>query len=370
MHNIVCLKLVSYPFFGLCNQLYSIAGTLTDAIKMNKNILIINDFQTDIETHETAPLSNVLDLYKTNLFLEKYNIKVLDTNYLDIKVNKITFGLNDKLVDVTDELLALCNSYFLKNNILHISKDINLCDLKGDPVPYVTKKLYLDYNICGYNFKAEYLEQNSHLLNHIHINLSYLVHDVVKTWDTTENIKLFNEILQNLQFHSKYRYRANKIVKSLYTKSNINVIHLRLERDAIVHWARLNNMGEGLFKKTLEEKYISMIKTYIDPHDITFILTYENSNNVTNYLQLNNYVFFYTQKQIKEGREINAIQDMCIGEYCNHVFIGPIVSSTFSNVLGLRIKKFSKKIGFDMANILEEETVVNNTNLDKLAIVK
>lgn len=362
MHNIICLKLASYPFFGLCNQLYSIAGTLTDAIKMNKHMLIINNFQTDIHTHETTALSKILDLYKTNLFLEKYNIKILDTNYLHIKINKITFGLDNDIVDVTNEILELCNSYFLKNNIFHISKDINLCELKGDPLPYVTKKLYLDYNICGYNFKTEYIEQNSHLLNHVHINLSYLVHDVVKTWNTPENQSLFNEILQNLQFHSKYRLRSNKIIESLSTKSNINVVHLRLEKDAIDHWARLNNMEEGLFKKTLEEKYISIIEKYIDPHDITFILTYEPSNNVTNFLQLNNYVFFYTQKQVNDGREINAIQDMCIGEYCSHVFIGPIASSTFSNVLGLRIKTCNKKVSFDMANILEEETVIINNS--------
>lgn len=363
MHNIICLKLVSYPFFGLCNQLYSIAGTLTDAIKRNKHILIINNFQTDIHTHETVPLRNILDLYKTNLFLEKYNIKILDTNYLNITINKITFGLDNSVVDVTNEILELCNSYFLKSNILHISKDINLCELKGDPLPYVTKKLYLDYNICGYNFKAEYVEQNSHLLNHIHINLSYLVHDMVKTWNTSENQLLFNEILQNLQFHSKYRLRANKIMESLSTKSNINVIHLRLENDAINHWARLNNMDEGLFKKKLEEKYISLIETYINPKDITFVLTYETSNNVTNFLQLNNYVFFYTQKQINDGREINAVQDMCIGEYCNHVFIGPIESSTFSNVLALRIKTFHKKVSFNMEHILEKETVINASNL-------
>ena len=226
-------------------------------------------------------------------------------------------------------------------------------------MPYITKKLYLDYNICGYNFKAEYIEKNSHLADHVHINLSYLTHDVVKTWNTSENLSLFNKILQNIQFHSKYRFRADKIIKSLYTKSNINVIHLRIEHDAIVHWSKLNNMDELTFKNILDAKYISMIKTYIDPRDITFVLTYENSNNITNFLQLNNYVFFYTQKD-KNGREINAIQDMCIGEYCNNVFIGPIISSTFSNVLHLRIKKYKQIISFDMANILEKEILITN----------
>jgi hypothetical protein len=115
-------------------------------------------------------------------------------------------------------------------------------------------------------------------------------------------------------------------------------------------------MDESTFKRTLEAKYISMIQTYIEPKDITFVLTYENSNNVTNFLQLNNYVFFYIQKQIKDGREINAIQDLCIGEYCNNIFIGPTISSTFSNVLSLRIKKYNKIISFDMANISEPES--------------
>lgn len=364
MQNIMSLKLVSYPFLGLCNQLYSIAGTLTEAIHLKKEILIVDNFQSDIYTHDFVPLDEVLDLYKTNLFLEKYNIKLLSSNNLDLKIKKITFGKDDKIVDITNEMLGCDDGdgVFCKNNIFHFSNDINLIALKGDPIPNVGKMLYIEYEISGYTFKKEYEEKYCVLVEPIYINLNliYLKNETVKKWDTPENKIIFEEILENLHFHSKYKFRANKVIQSLNLKKNVNVIHLRMEEDALLHWSKLNNMDTLYFKHKLEDKYMTLIEKYINPQDITIILTYDKVNNITDTLKTKNYNFYYTEKHPEQGREINAIQDMCIGECCNNIFIGPTISSTFSHVLHKRITDHKTTISFDMENIESPEIILKN----------
>jgi hypothetical protein len=366
MQNIKCVKLSSYPIYSLCNQLYFIAHALTNAISLHKEIFIVNSFYTDIDTHDNCPISFILDLYKTNLFLDKYNIKIIDTYNLTFKIVSIKIGEHKNTVDITSKIMNLQNKDLLKNKLFYISKDINLIELTGEPLSNVNieKKVYIEYEICGYIFQNEYAVKNGFLTNDIHMNMNskFLKYDNYEYFNTVDkNNDIFNDILQNIQFHSKYIYRSQNIIKNINNCSDkINVIHLRIEHDAIEHWSKMNDISVVSFKRKLEDKYIYFIQKYIQPSDLLFILSYETDNNIIQFLKQNKYNIYINKKYNDQGREINALQDMCIGEYCNNVFIGPTLSSMFSNILHLRLKLKDniKMITFNMEKINDEENYI------------
>jgi hypothetical protein len=47
------------------------------------------------------------------------------------------------------------------------------------------------------------------------------------------------------------------------TNEKINVLHLRLEDDAVIHWARQNKMNPESFRSIIENKYINIIRCWI-----------------------------------------------------------------------------------------------------------
>ena len=300
MQNIKCVKLSSYPIYSLCNQLYFIANALTNAISLHKEIFIINSFYTDIETHDNCPVSFILDLYKTNLFLDKYNIKIIDTYNLTFKIVNIEFG-NKSTVDITNKIMNLQNKDLLKNKLFHISKDINLLELKEVPLQSVNNgdKLYIKYEISGYMFTHEYPTKNGFLIDDIHMNMNskFLKYDNYEDNNNVDkNIVIFNDILQNIQFHPKYIYRSQTIKKINNYSDKINVIHLRTEIDAIEHWSKMNNVSPDVFKRKLEDKYIYIIQKYIQPSDLLLILSYEPENNIIQFLKQNKYNIYINKK--------------------------------------------------------------------------
>ena len=54
---------------------------------------------------------------------------------------------------------------------------------------------------------------------------------------------------------------AKKLTKNL---KKINVIHLRIEPDAIKHWSEMNKIAYHAFEKLVSNKYIELIKTNIN----------------------------------------------------------------------------------------------------------
>jgi hypothetical protein len=127
---------------------------------------------------------------------------------------------------------------------------------------------------------------------------------------------------------------------SKYNK--INVIHLRIEVDAILHWSKMNNTSEQNFKSSLENKYIDLFKKYISNTDQNIILSSEMNPKVTNFLRENNYNFRFIQKFF-EDREKNAIVDFLVSKCCNNIFIGN-GGSTFSFYIDKTTQNNIKKI--------------------------
>jgi hypothetical protein len=353
MDNIACLKLVGCPVHGLSNQLYSLVGTIITTYKSNKNILIVDNFLTEIWSSNYAPVSTVIDFYTTNIFLKKYNITLIDSNHIDFKIVKVLFGANNKMTDITNAIINNC----VKDNILTITQDINVLKIKGDPCEGIEKKIFVHYQLGGQNFCNTYDEKNGLVKNNIVLNFNNLVFNPASEWKNHENEFEFNDIIKNLVFHSNYLSYATKFIQQLDSNKKINVIHLRIENDAILWWGHQNQMSSEKFQAIIESKYIHLIQKYINTKDNSIILCSDENNKVIEFLRNNNYNYFIHKKDKSLGREINALVDLCIGENCNNIYIAPTKCSTFSYTLKNRIKNPINTISFSLNHIFEKTEI-------------
>jgi len=236
---------------GLCNQLYAIKGTCEFAYQNNINVIVIENFLTDINNNTCCNISEVIDLNHLNEILKIYNIIILDWN-----------------------------------------TDIGL------------KKTNVTFNEAPY-------------------------------W-RSPTLDLTTYIISNLKFTQKFYDIANEILKkNKITTEPCNVIHLRLENDAIEHWSEKNNISPQKFKQILENKYINKINKYINKHLITIVIASEYDNNVIKYFDDNNYLYCTTEKKFKE-RELNAIVDLIISQRCDRSILG-LFESSFSFFTMIRL---------------------------------
>jgi hypothetical protein len=242
MNNIFYLNISKPNCFsqkmGLCNQLYAIKGTCKYAYKNNINVIVIENFLTDVNKNTYYNISDVIDLNHLNDLLKKYNIKVLDWN-TDTGFEKI--GIEFK------------------------------------PPPELNASV--DCKISVY-------------------------------------------ILSNLKFNPLFYKIADEILKkNKITVEPCNVVHLRLESDAIEHWGKENNLSPQEFKKKTEKKYIDNIIKYINKNYITIVVSGDYDNAVIKYLSDNNYLYLITEKRFEE-RELNAIVDLIITQRCDRTILG------------------------------------------------
>jgi hypothetical protein len=336
---------ISQPHTGLCNQLNSILSTICYCINKEK-IIVINNFLQEVYTDNYTCISNIINLQRTNKFLEKYNVALIDHNFIhDLTIINAKYHTNNKEKDVTDIVKT-----FLTNNTLFISKYINLHSIFEDIEPNVGKKLTIYFN----NFTMTFSEENGFLRNDIHIDFNNMNFVMAPSWDLIESPEFINitaDIYNNLFFHDCHINDSNNFIQSISTtgSNSINIIHLRLENDAIEFWSRQNNMSQGDFSKKLSEKYIEKINQHINKSDTTIILTYNNNNEVINYLNNNNYRYFIHDKVKNNNREVNAIVDILNAKNCNNVFIA-VGGSSFSWTIAKTTK--AKFISwFDINNI-------------------
>jgi hypothetical protein len=160
-----------------------------------------------------------------------------------------------------------------------------------------------------------------------------IIHD-----PANDNIK--KELYQSIRFTPSIVSPALKFVNDLQNrikKGTINVVHLRIEPDWLDHVAlySIPRVSQETAYHDIAEKYIDLIRRYIQKDELTFILTGSSNNKVIDYLRNNHYTFFLFPK-ITPYREINAAMDMVIGKQCNNVFIG-CGGSSFSDILSHRI---------------------------------
>jgi hypothetical protein len=293
--NAFFLKLVREDNNGLCNQLLSLVSAILFCIRTKKEILIVDKFLTEINTNSYCSISQVFNLLEINRYLHKYNIRIVD----GFNVNISAFR------PISWEVITLAKKHDNKRLLAFIDE--------------IYSNLYFSKYLMSY------------ALNFINEKVNYNSDNIVNQSDNnSEN-----------------------------AKKKINVIHLRMENDAIDHWSKQNNMNQPLFKRLLTVKYIELIKNNIQKEDITLILTGDINNEVVQFMKENEYNIMFVDKKFNDnqnGRELNAVVDLIIGRYCNNVFIG-CDGSTFSELLLKYIPDVSdhgnvEKIAFDLNNIL------------------
>jgi hypothetical protein len=358
---------------GLTNQLFFIVHGIIDCITTNKNNFIINKFRLEPLTYNFCNISDVLDINHLNILLSNYNINIFDINNLIFSIDNVKYGGDDVFIDITQEIKEL----FYKNNRLCIPSGTILNHIKGDPLPELAKKICITYSLNNIKTTEEYSE---YIYNDIIIDLQNPVN--ISDWKQIDNCyikqhELFDFLLKNIKFNSRLvKYSENALlidknnnyinIANVDLNKKINVIHLRVEKDMTGHMIKHNNMTQEEYDEYLQDKYINLIKQYFSKDDIIFILSYDLTNNVIRFLRDNEYEFYYTKKNIFDGREKHAIIDLLIGEKCNNYFIGNWnfdirQGSTFSYILYKRNKAY-KNLFIDMYNIKQDEVINYNIN--------
>jgi hypothetical protein len=354
---------------GLCNQLYSLVNSMILGKAFpGHSTIIVNDFMTDLNSNSFCDPRYVIDFIKMNNFLKPYNISLISKPEVQFSIQKILFGMYpDKVVDITSKVIEK----YYKDNKLHIPLGTSLNDLTIDPVPGIRKQIYIWYTVTNRNYfkcfhEYELLHDQEILLDFNHFsNVNWLTKTSIH--DFKHEVATFNLFLQNICFQEKYYTMSHDLVSSILSKYTpdiiINVIHLRVEEDAIDFWAYINRIDKELYRNVLEQKYIRLIQEHIDRDSLTFLLSMNTDNAVTNYMQKNGYQFSYLNKTVVQGREVNAILDYIASSQCTGVFIGNInpnncAGSTFSYSIYNKLRNTNvKKICIDTDRIFDKEYI-------------
>lgn len=334
---------------GLTNQIFSLITSIIIGINNGDKVIVVENFLTDYSKTNIASISQILNIDKINNFLyAKYGVIIVDKYNVELKINYITYGTNNSKYYLT--------SYY--KYPFNIVKETSFNSICGDPVPNVQKQLIINYTINGYTMEEVYSEN---LLNEIIFDIKNANYINTFAWINTYNKTMFEDILVNIIFNDQLVNRANNIIRYIDNTKKINVIHLRVEDDAIKHWSKMNQMNEQLFKNIIETKYINLLKKNISKTDINIILTSSQSNEVFNFLQSENYQYVIVNK-LYEDRELNAIIDLLVSTSCNNKFIGNfnfkyLNGSTFSYYISKLINTNIEKIMIDLDRIIEPEQI-------------
>jgi hypothetical protein len=310
---------IAKPKSGLCNQLFALVTGIILAYQKKAKIVILCLFLNDYLSNNLTPISHIIDLKRLDDFIfSNYGINILDKNYIKLTIHKVIYGVNNNFGDITDIII----DRFYANNTLLIDTNVNLNLLGvGDPLFGQQKYVEITYSLNDITLTDKYEEKYGFLKTPICFNLTNRNFQYDMGWVNKYNKPMFDNILKNIVFLKKWNVpEIEKTKISNYNK--INIIHLRLEYDAIQHWSKMNNVSELQFQLYIENKYINIIQKYINKNDITVLLSYYTNNRVINFLKENGYNYHISSKIEKLGREINAIKDISIINMCNNIFIG------------------------------------------------
>jgi hypothetical protein len=342
---------------GFTNQIFSMITSIIIAHRNNHKVVVIDYFLNDFLKEKYTPISEIFDISEINKFLKRnYNIIIVDKYNIDIQI-RITYGTEKSNIDLTDYVIE----NFCKDNVLCINKDIVLNDIKGDPCIGIKKQLFLNYKINEYLVEEIYEENLTDDISIDILNSDY-IHDFA--WIDSFDKVMFENILTNISYHSDFTNKSEDILKKINIDNKINVIHLRLEEDAINYWSKMNNLNQEMFQSYIENKYIDLIEKYVSKTDQNIIVSSSLKNKVIDFLIENNYQCIFNDKYF-EDREKNAIVDLLVSNYCNHIFIGNFNikhsnGSTFSYYIGKYIKNDITEIYIDLDKIYEDEYVISS----------
>jgi hypothetical protein len=326
-----------------------------------KKIVVVDDC---LKKEEYVPISIFLDLDKVNGFLSrKYGVKVFDKNITQVLFQSITYGIKYREKNISSEVLE----HFCTDNVIHIKNDIDLNKVFGDPMIGVTKSINISYIIKHKYQEQHYNIRQSEYAGFLETDLSHNFNITNQNYILNENPigqsdqYKFDNILQNIVFSDFLKENSEHFLQGIHMIDSklkkMNVVHLRLEDDAIIKYSKSSDETvKESFKTKLVQKYIEMIEQHIDKNDETVLLTYCNENPVVEYLKANGYRYHFKEKHLESGREINSIIDFCIGLNCNNVFIGnfnndTLTGSKFSYFLSKQMQYNVKSFFIDICNV-------------------
>jgi hypothetical protein len=340
---------------GFTNQLFNIITGIIIAYIHREKVVVIDKFINDITNDNYTPISEIINLTALNVFLkENLDIITVDRSNINFEIIHVKFGTELIQVDITDHILK--KYYDSSNNKLCINKDSVFRNVYGDPCPGIFKRLFFKYKINGYGIEEIYGEK--------------LQKDIIVDFDSPYNFNLgdiafnnplFESILSIIEYNPEFTLNAEMVLKEIDMDKKINVIHLRVEDDAIKYWSKQNNMSQEDYKAYIENKYIGLIQKYISREDNTIILSHSKSNSVIDFLNQNNFTYMYVHK-FYDDREKNAIVDLLVSKCCNNIFIGnynmfKLNGSTFSYYVSRSIQNNITRVCIDPDNILLSERV-------------
>lgn len=351
---------------GFSNQIFSFITAIIVAMRDNKKILFVESFSRDfIDSRKRIKIGKLFNLIEINNFLKKYNITIFDRYDSVFSIQNIYEISENNKINYT-------KFYNKKYNILKnvkITEEITDETEKKDiqEIHFVNEsqnKLVVEYKINDIIFEDIY-EPNEKIVynfveafyhNHFGLMNSY-------------NLELFEEILQNIIYNKLFFTFVEDFLRPiLITGKEINVLHLRVEPDALCHWSLMNKMEADIFKDYIEKKYIDLITKYLDKDSENIILSYSQNNSIVDFMRKSGYNIHYIDKSLFDGRELNAVFDLLIGTACNNVFIGNfnlenLNGSTFSYYLSKVLPKEIKRIMIDLDNITDEEHIYTDSTL-------
>jgi hypothetical protein len=359
MKNIYFAK-IQVEKSGMTNQLISLISNIILALEENKKVIIVDKFLNDYSKESYSNVSNILNLNQINQHLkEKYNMILLDRYHINFKPISFLFGSNDTKIDITNEIMEQCYT----DDKLFIPSTLNLNALRYDPCPNHEKKLFVKYFLNDIIYEEEYNEKfncvSEDIVFDLHNDNMYLhrLH-----WINYLNRQIFDDVLKHISFNNYFVNISDEFIRENSINDKINVMHLRLEDDALEYWGKINNMSTDDYKTYLENKYINLIINHINKGDETIILSYYSNNRVVEYLKTNNFKYHFVTKKKWYGREQNAIIDLLVAEHCNNVFIGnfhinKLNGSTFSYFILQKLDNNVKKIMLDLDIIRNEPSI-------------
>jgi len=341
---------------GFTNQIFALITGIINAYKEEEKVVIVDNFLNDINDTSYTPISKIFDIDKINMFLQKvYDIVIIDKSNILFEIISVKYGTDEtNYLDLTD---TIKDEYSNKRK-LFIDKNSSFNDIKGDPCPGIVKKFIIKYKINDYVIEEIYDE---YLKKNIEIDF-YGPYIFTLGWINSFNDNMFDKILKNIIYDNNFIFNSGLIANIINKDKKVNIIHLRLEDDAILHWSKQNNITNNTYKSYLEEKYINLIKNYVSKNDENIILSSSLSNGVIHFLSQHSYNYKFIDKFFKD-REKNAIVDLLVSKCCNNVFIGNFNiknynGSTFSYYIWKLLNDSVIKIYIDLDKIYDKEVVI------------
>jgi hypothetical protein len=332
---------------GFTNQIFALITSILLAHKRGEKVIVVDGFLDDIHTSVYTPLHDIFDLSSLNDFLKKNYGVLLADKQAPFEILSVRYGMGTNYLDITDAVKTQ-----------HHLRPFNA--IKGDPCPGVVKQCILQYRIQGEEVE-EIFHEHQYKNFRVNLNGNYVF---TFGWINTLNETMFTDILKHITYHPDFTSKAD-LISSQITSSRVNVLHLRVEDDAIAHWSKQNHMAEPDFKTYVEDKYIELCKTYLSTTDETIVVSASASNRVIDFLHQNHYSYRLTPKFFK-GREKNAIVDLLVASRCNHTFIGNFNvkkcnGSSFSYYIGTQLRDVTH-VYIDLDHITDPEVNILPSN--------